>query len=166
VGVESGIYKFLLVLHILSAIVGFGGVILNGLHGAQAKKRKGTEGLAIIESTIGVSNVAQKFIYAVFVLGILLIITSDETWKFSQVWLSASMGLYIVAVGISHGVVSKNVHRMRDLMAEMAGGPPPVGGPPPQAAEMEQRGKKVAGASMVLDVILVTILALMIWKPL
>ncbi|HVF74172.1 MAG TPA: DUF2269 family protein [Acidimicrobiales bacterium] len=165
-GVESGIYKVLLVLHILSAIIGFGGVMLNGLYGAQAKKRKGTEGLAVLESTIGVSKVAQKFIYAVFVFGLLLIVTSDETWKFSQLWLSASMGLYIVAVGISHAVVAKNVGRMRDLMAEMAAGPPPAGGPPPQAAEMERRGKTVAAASMVLDVILVTILVLMVWKPL
>ena len=165
-GVESGIYKALLVLHILMAIVGFGGVLLNGLHGMQAKKRKGREGLAIIESTIAVSKVAQNFIYAVFVSGVLLVIVSDDTWKFSHLWLSLSMGLYIVAMGISHGVVQKNVKRMRDLMAELADGPPPAGGPPPQVAEMERRGKTVGMASMALDVILVTILALMVWKPL
>ena len=35
-GVNSGIYKFLLVLHILTAIVGLGGVMLNGLYAAMS----------------------------------------------------------------------------------------------------------------------------------
>lgn len=169
-GIDSGIYKSLEVLHILAAIVGFGSVILNGIHGAQAKKRKGTEGLAIVDSTLAVSDVAQKAIYAVFVLGILLVLVSDGTHEFGHLWISASMGLYIVAVGISHAVLQKNVKRMRTLMAELAaGGPPPAGapaGPPPQVAELEQRGKTVAMSSMVLDVFLVAILALMVWKPL
>lgn len=169
-GIDSGIYKSLEVLHILAAIVGFGSVILNGIHGAQAKKRKGSEGLAIVDSTMAVSDVAQKAIYAVFVLGILLVLVSDGTREFSHLWISASMGLYIVAVGISHAVLQKNVKRMRTLMAELAaGGPPPAGaagGPPPQVAELEQRGKTVAMSSMVLDVFLVAILALMVWKPL
>jgi uncharacterized membrane protein len=165
-GIDSGLYKFLLVLHILFAIVGFGGVMLNGIHGMQAKKRKGREGLAIMDSTIAVSGVAQKFVYGVFVLGILLIVASDDAWKFSHLWLSASMGLYILAMGLSHGVLQKNVKHMRALMAEMAEGPPPAGGPPPQVAELERRGKTVGMASMVLDLFLVAILALMIWKPL
>lgn len=169
-GIDSGIYKSLEVLHILAAIVGFGSVILNGIHGAQAKKRKGSEGLAIVDSTLAVSDVAQKAIYAVFVLGILLVLVSDGTREFSHLWISASMGLYIVAVGFSHAVLQKNVKRMRTLMAELAaGGPPPAGaaaGPPPQVAELEQRGKTVAMSSMVLDVFLVAILALMVWKPL
>lgn len=169
-GIDSGIYKSLEVLHILAAIVGFGSVILNGIHGAQAKKRKGSEGLAIVDSTMAVSDVAQKAIYAVFVLGILLVLVSDGTREFSHLWISASTGLYIVAVGISHAVLQKNVKRMRTLMAELAaGGPPPASapaGPPPQVAELEQRGKTVAMSSMVLDVFLVAILALMVWKPL
>ena len=169
-GVDSGIYKFLEVLHILAAIVGFGSVMLNGIHGAQAKKRKGSDGLAIMDSTLAVNDVSQKLIYSVFVLGLLLVLVSDGTREFSHLWISASMGLYIVAVGISHGVLQKNVKRMRTLMAELAAaGPPPGGapaGPPPQVAEMEQRGKTVAMSSMLLDLILVAILALMVWKPL
>ena len=165
-GIDSGLYKSLLALHILFAIVGFGGVMLNGIHGMQAKKRKGREGLAIMDSTIAVSGVAQKFVYGVFLLGILLIVASDDAWKFSHLWISAAMGLYIVAVGLSHGVLQKNVKRMRALMAERAEGPPPAGGPPPQVAELERRGKTVGIASMVLDLFLVAILALMIWKPL
>ena len=40
----SGLYKFLLVCHILAAIVGIGAVMLNGLYAAQAQKREGPAG--------------------------------------------------------------------------------------------------------------------------
>lgn len=165
-GIDSGIYKLLLVLHILSAVVGFGGVFLNGIHGAQAKKHRGAEGLAITDSAIAVGNVAQKFIYLVFVFGVALVLTSDDTWKFSHMWVGLSMGLYILAVGLSHGVLMPNIHRMRALMAEMVAAPPAPGGPPPQVAEMEQRGKTVGVVSGVLNLTMVAILFLMVWKPL
>lgn len=165
-GVDSGIYKLLLVLHILAAIVGFGGVMLNGIHGAQAKKRRGAEGLAITDSSIVAGEVAQKFIYLVFVLGVALVLTSDDTWKFGQLWVGLSMGLYVIAVGVSHGVLMPNIHRMRALMAELVDAAPAPGGPPPQVAELEQRGKTVAAVSAVLNLVVVAILFLMVWKPL
>lgn len=165
-GIDSGLYNTLLVLHILFAIAGFGGVMLNGLYGMQAKARKGREGLAVMESTMKVTEVSQKFIYGVFVLGILLMVVSDGSWKFDQLWLTLSVLLYAVAMGLSHGVMKKNTTRMRDLMAELADGPPPAGGPPLQAAELAQRGKAVGITGGILNLIIVAILALMVWKPL
>ena len=38
VGLNSGIYKFLLVLHLIAVVVGFGGVMLNGVYAARAKR--------------------------------------------------------------------------------------------------------------------------------
>lgn len=162
VGIDSGIYKALLVLHILSAIVGFGGVMLNGLYGNEAKKRRGAEGLAITEANMFVSfRVAEIAIYLVFVFGVLLVVTSDGAWSFGDLWVSLSMGLYVVAIGLSHGVMQPTVKRMRNLMAELVGGPPQA----TQAAELEQRGKTVAVVGTVLNLLVVAILALMIWKP-
>ncbi len=54
-------------------------------------------------------------------------------------------------------------------MAELAAGTPPsggqAGGPPPQVAELQTRGLRVAAIGGALNVILVIILVLMIWKP-
>ncbi len=153
-GVGSGIYKLLLVLHILSAIVGFGGVMLNGIHGSQARKRPAPEATAIVESTMAVGKVAEMAIYAVFVFGVLLMIAGDDTWKLSHLWLTASVLLYIAGMGISHAVMQKNTRRMRDVLA--AGGGP----------ELAVLGKRLGTFGPVLSVIVVTILALMVWKPL
>jgi uncharacterized membrane protein len=168
--INSGTYKFVLVLHILAAIVGFGGVFLNALYGQQAKARRGREGLAIAEANFLVSNVAEFFIYGVFVFGILLVLLSDDVWTFSQFWIWASIVLYVIGLGLVHGVLRPNVRRMNALMAELAEmGSPPMGdtpgGPPPQVTELEERGQRVGLTGSVLNVLVVLILFLMIWKP-
>ena len=168
--INSGTYKFVLVLHILAAIVGFGGVFLNALYGQQAKARRGREGLAIAQSNYLVSNVAEFVIYAVFIFGILLVLLSDDAWTFGQFWIWSSMALFIIGLGVAHGVLRPNVRRMNFLMAELAEmGSPPMGsapgGPPPQVAELEERGQRVGFAGGFLNILVVLILFLMIWKP-
>ena len=78
-----------------------------------------------------------------------------------------SFGLYILAIGISHGVLRPNVRKMIALMRELEGAAVGVaaGGPPPQALELEQRGKTVGMAGAVLNLLMVALTALMIWKP-
>jgi uncharacterized membrane protein len=168
-GITGAAYKIVLLLHILCAIVGFGTVILNGLYGREAKRRPGPGGLAISEANLFVSGVAEYFIYAVFVLGFALIGLSDKAWKFSQTWIWLAIVLYIVGIGISHAVLFPNARRMRDLAKEMVdAGPPPADappGPPPQLAEMKQREKTLGAASGFLNILLIVILVLMIWKP-
>jgi uncharacterized membrane protein len=165
VGLNSGAYKFVLFLHILCAIIGFGTVFFNGIYGKQSADRKGPEGVAISDSVLVVSKIAEYFIYAVFVLGLLLVWLSDEVFSFSDKWITLSMVLYIVGIGISHGVLLPNVKKMNALGHEMLAGPPPAGGPPPQVVENERRAQKVKAADGALKVVLVAILALMIWQP-
>ena len=163
----STTYKVLLVLHLLAVIVGFGPTVMAAAYGAKAKARRGREGLAIAEATYEViSTYAEWLIYSVPITGILMILTSDDAWKFSQAWISASFALYIIALGIVHAVHMPNIRKMNQLLAEVAsGGPPTGGGPPPQVAEIEARGKRVAAVGGLLNVLLVTIVVLMVFKP-
>lgn len=165
-GLDSGIYKFLVLLHIFTAIVGFGAVYLNALYGVQARARRGPEGLAIAEANFKVSKVAQYFIYSVFITGILLVLASDDAWSFGDKFISWAMLLYLVGVGVSHGVVMPSAKKMQELTREMIAAGPPVGGPPPQAVQMAALGKRLAIGGTFLDLLLVVILALMVWKPL
>ena len=166
-GIDSTGYKIVLLLHILCAIIGFGTVILNGLYGREAKRRPGPGGLAITEANLTVSGIAEYFIYAVFLLGLALVLMSDGAWAFRQTWIWLAMALYVVGIGISHGIVFPSARRMRDLAAELTAGGPPAGavGPPPQVAEMERVGKTLGASSSFLHLLLVALLVLMIWKP-
>jgi hypothetical protein len=167
--IDGGFYELCLVLHILCAIIGFGAVFLNGIYGQQMKVRmqsgRGAEALGIFEANLTVSKIGEYFIYAVFVFGFALLGLSDSVWKFSQTWIWLSIVLYVIGIGLSHGVLMPTVKRMGVLMREMLAGPPPVGGPPPQVVEMEALGKKLAVVGPVLNLILIVILVLMVWKP-
>jgi uncharacterized membrane protein len=170
VGINSGIYKLVLVLHILSAIIGFGAVLLNGIYGQQSRSRRGTEGLAITQANFLVSRIAQYFIYAVFVFGVLLVVLSDKVWAFSDSWIVASIVLYVLGIGLSHGLLIPNVRRIIGLQEELvAMGPPPAGAtaaaPPSQVVELAERGRRVGAVSTVLQLNLVVILMLMVWGP-
>ena len=169
-GSGSGAYKFVLVLHLVTAIVGFGGTAIAGIYGAKAARRGGREGQAIAETTMDVTeHWAEWFIYAVPVLGILLILLSEDVWKFSQAWISLSFLLYIVVLGIVHAVHKPNIRRMNALGAELTAGGAPAGGagggPPPQVAELERRGRLAGLLGGVLNLIWVVIVFLMVWKP-
>ncbi|HEY8217597.1 MAG TPA: DUF2269 family protein [Acidimicrobiia bacterium] len=161
----SDAYKLVLVLHILCAIVGFGAVFLNGIYGQQAKARRGPEGLAISQANFLVSEIGTYFIYAVFLLGIVLVLIGDNVFDFGQTWIWLSMLLFLAALVASHAVLRPTVRRMQALMEEMIASGPPQGGPPPQAAEMEQLGKRLAIVGPALDLTMVVILVLMVFKP-
>jgi uncharacterized membrane protein len=161
----SDAYKIVLVLHILCAIVGFGAVFLNGIYGQQAKARKGAEGLAISQANYLVSNIGEYFIYAVFLLGIVLVLIGDNVFDFGQTWIWLAMLLFLTSLAVSQLLLRPRVKRMQALMEEVIAGPPPTGGPPPQVAEMEAVGKQIGMISPVLHVALVAILFLMVFKP-
>jgi uncharacterized membrane protein len=161
----SGLYKTLLVLHILTAIIGLGAVMLNGIYAAQAQKRPGPGGRAVSEANYFVSTIGEKFIYAIPIFGILLVLDSGKLWKFSQTWIWLSLLVYIVAIGISHAILIPGHKRINALLAEMEQGPPPTGGPPPQAVELQAIGKRMAAAGTTLDLFVVVFLVLMVWKP-
>src|SRR4051794_41211049 len=159
---ESGIYKFVLVLHILCAIVGFGAVLLNGIYAAQARKRPGPGGLAVTEANEAASKIGEYFIYAVFVLGFALVGMSDKQWKFSQAWLPISVVLYIAGLGIAHGVLIRGQKRMivlqQELVSAPAGGAAGAGGgPPAPGGGMEGTSKRLAPPRAVHPLILLRV---------
>jgi uncharacterized membrane protein len=147
----SGLYKLLVVLHILSVVVGIGATMLNGLYAAKAKQAGGPAAGAIMKANFDVTMVAEKIIYLIPVFGILDVLASDDVWEFDQTWIWLSLVLYVVALGIAHG-------------NQMPAGKKMLAGPSsPQ--EAEALGKRLAMGGMVLNLLVVVIVALMVWKP-
>lgn len=147
----SGIYKLLVVLHILSVVVGIGATMLNGLYAAKAKEAGGPAAGAIMKANFDVTMIAEKIIYLVPVFGILAVLASDDVWEFDQTWVWLSLLLYVIALGIAHG-------------NQMPAGKKLLAGPSsPQ--EAEALGKRLAAGGMVLNLLVVVIVALMVWKP-
>lgn len=184
-GVDSGAYDTVLVLHVMCVIIGFGGVFLNGIYGAESKRRGGSEGLAVFEATERVGKIAEFFILAVPVFGIALILMSHSQWRFSQAWVIAALVIYSGALALSFGVHLPNLRRMGGLMKELvamaegrphvAGGSVPVddphaaeaigAGPPMQVMQLQRCGQLAGICGGALDLAIIAVVILMVWKP-
>jgi len=156
-GLGSNLYDLVKVLHILAAIIGFGGMFAAGLYGAESARRPGREGLAVAETTMKVTSLAPTMaVYTVPVLGILLILLSDDAWKFSDAWISLSFLLYIAILVIAIAVHVPNINKMIALRG---------GGEGVQTTEVEARARTAAILGGVLNLLWVAILFLMVFKP-
>lgn len=156
-GVDTVLYKLALVLHLLTVIVGFGGMFIAGFYGNEARSRPGAEGLAVAETTLKVTGMAPTMaVYTVPILGILLILLSDDTWKFSEAWISLSLLLYIVLVALAVTVQVPAIRKMVAVRQGAAGAQP---------LQMRAEEKKVAAVSGIVNLLWVVVLFLMVFKP-
>ncbi|MEY2569956.1 MAG: hypothetical protein QOE63_306 [Acidimicrobiaceae bacterium] len=154
----DGPYKVVLLLHLFCVTIGFGAVFTNKFYALQGQKRPGPGGLAIAEANYAVSKLAEKAIYLVPIFGLALVGMSDSAWEFSQTWVWLSLVLYVVGVGVSHSVMFPSAKKMNELLASATSGPPPQD-------QLDALGKKLAAGGMFLDLLLVVLFVLMIWKP-
>jgi hypothetical protein len=165
-GLDGDLYRAVLLVHILTVIVGFGPLVLNGLYGVRAAKLDRRSAAAVTEVNFSVSQVAARVVYLVFITGVLVVLFSDDTYDLGDLWVSASMVTYVAAIGISHGMLVPNARRMMALQKELADlDGAQLDGPPEQAVELADRAKRAAAMGTVLNLLLVFILYLMVFKP-
>lgn len=154
-------FELLVFLHLVAVVVGIGTVFLNGVYANISMKRQGAEGLAVSEANFEVSALAEKFIYAIPVFGILAVLASDDAYDFAETWIWLSTLLYVIAIGISHSIVIPGHRRINELSRVMGSGQ----GGQAEGEEMAAIGKRMAPAGMALDLLALVIIGLMVWKP-
>jgi uncharacterized membrane protein len=154
----DGPYKLVLFLHLFCVTIGFGAVFTNKFYAMQGKKRPGPGGLAIAEANFEVSQLAEKAIYLVPIFGLALVGMSDSAWELSQTWVWLALVLYVVGVGVSHAVMIPSARQMNAVLASATTGPPPQD-------QLDALSKKLQSGGMFLDLLLVVLFVLMIWKP-
>lgn len=162
--VGDDVYNVFYLLHIVSIVAGIGGVVLNGVYAAQVKARTGLAAVAVADANSFVTwKVAEWFIYAIPIFGFALIGLSDDAWDFGQIWIWLSLLLYLVAVGVSHAVMRPAANRFRDVLTRSASAN--AGVAPATVPELVALDKRMAVVGTVLNLLILAILVLMIWKP-
>ena len=151
-----------LILHILSVIVAFGPTFTFGIIAAMGQKDPQHARFAAELSHALERKLVIPVALLVPVFGALLIISRDYDLLGSE-WLTASIGLYAVALAFAILVQSRNSQRMLRAMDAMPPGPPPEGAAPP--AELMRIGRKLQMGGIFLTLILIVILVLMVWRP-
>lgn len=144
---DDGTYNLFLFLHILAVIVAFAPAVMNPMLERYFAKSGGEPVLrnwAQFTSTY-TRTFALGGLLVLIASGIVLILLSDDTWEFSQTWISLAFLLWF-AIG---GVVSAMILKGEKMMAsgDMKG------------AELVAKGGPIA------TVLALIVLYLMIWKP-
>ena len=155
------LFPWLLLLHVLGAIVAFGPTFAFPIIGAMGGKEPQHANFATrVSSTIGNRLVEPLAIFQ-GITGVLLILsTGRNLLDRGSWWLDIGIVLYLVALAFSILVQNRTVGRI----IAMTSAPPPPGasGPPPELALLVRR---VQLGGMFTAILLVAIVALMVLKP-
>ena len=158
----SAIYNLVFLLHILTAIVGFGSTFVWAVLGKQARDFEPKAGLMFSQKI----NAAAKVLTTPFILGtgatglLLVIVGKDVGIKFSDTWVSIAFFLYFVALGISFGLHAPNQKAMLAVQEKLVNGDvtPGPNGPPAEVAELQERGQKAAMFGGILHLLFLLLL--------
>ncbi|MFN0092234.1 MAG: hypothetical protein ACKVWR_18500 [Acidimicrobiales bacterium] len=163
-GVTSAAYRLVLLAHLVCVVVGFGGLIVDGLLHSGLRRRPAAESFAVSQAGyVAAYKIADKFLYGVLIFGAAAIPLSDGQWEFSQTWVSVAFALFVVILGLLHGVLLPARRRVHVMLGELAG----AGGADEvsKSRELARLSGRINAAWLAIDVALVAAVADMIWKP-
>jgi uncharacterized membrane protein len=155
----SVLFPWVLLLHVLGAIAGFGPTFAFAIIGAMGGAEPQHGNFATrVSARIGDRLVEPLAIFQ-GITGVLLILIRGWDLLAAR-WLLLGIVLYVLALGYSLFVQKRDVHRIIELTSTPP--PPDATGPPPGLPEAVAR---VQRAGMVLGINLVVIVFLMVVKP-
>ena len=147
------LYPWLKALHIFFAIVAVGLNISYAVWQARAAREPEHMGYALRGIKFLDDRIANPAYGGLLVIGILLVLLGP--WEFTQFWVLAAIGLYLVMGAVAFLLYSPTLTR---LIASYESG----GAATTEFAALSGRSRVVG---MVLAVIVVTIILLMVLKP-
>lgn len=104
-GFNSGVYQLMLVIHLVGAVVGFGGSALSSLMLRRAMQ-EGPEAAAAVRRAVDFASTwaADTAVYLAGAAGIAAVLL-DDRWDFRQGWVTIAFVLYFAWVAIAHGAL-------------------------------------------------------------
>ena len=124
-------FRIFFLLHILSVVVAFAPAVIAVLPGGR-------------DGAVGTLDRTARTVYSPALIltgffGIMLIVTSDELFEFSDTWISLAFVVWIAMNGVFHALVL--------------------------AGQKQGDERKVNNGQAIMTVLLIVMLYLMIWKP-
>ena len=158
-------YNVLVTLHVICVIGGFGGLAYNGLTLALASRR-GPDSLAVLEVNAQVTQLAELLVYGALLFGMAAIGASNSHYGFGQAWVSAALALYVVDIGLLHGLIRPAQKRYAVVADELSKVTVLTEQErPPQVAVLDGLARRVSVGWGVFDIVVLVVVYLMIFKP-
>ena len=156
----SQLVPFLLFLHVMGAILGFGPTFAYSIMGAMAGREPQHANFSLRQ----IAAIGNKLVYplAIFqgITGVLLILAARIDVKAAP-WLTMGIVLYVIALTYAFTVQRNALHHL----IELTSAPPPPGSPPGSPPAVAATVTKIQRGGMLLGVLIVAIVFLMVVKP-
>ena len=156
----SQLVPFLLFLHVMGAILGFGPTFAYSIMGAMA----GREPQHANFSARQIAAIGNKLVYPLAIIqgitGVLLILAARIDVK-AALWLTMGIVLYVIALTYAFTVQRNALHHL----IELTSAPPPPGSPPGPPPGVAATVTKIQRGGMLLGFLIVAIVFLMVVKP-
>jgi len=152
----SVLFDLFVLLHLVCVVGGFGGIVYRAF-ALEAARRRGEAATAGILDVYGqVSVIAEVLIYGALVFGVAALAADHGSSIFHRVWVPIAVGVYVVMLGVLHGLVRPSEKRY-----------PPVAPParPPHLAELDRVYRRLGAGMGLFNVLLLAALYLMVFKP-
>jgi len=150
---RSPAYDLVLLAHVLSALVGFGAVVVSGLFALAFQRSSPPTEAARRYYRPGV-NWAGRVIYLVPVLGAALIAMSQGDWSYSDHWVAIGLGLWGFAAVVAEVALWPAERRLQAVVAD-----------PTSATDSSSECLWVAFIAGLLLIVLVVASVVMVAKP-
>ena len=154
---EGPAYTLLIAAHVLAALVGFGTILLTAVYATMARR-------APSEQTVQNyfrpgTNWPARSLYAVPVLGLMLVKATNGTYDLAQGWIVASLAISCLVIALAQLVVWPGE---RTIGAALIGS---GGASGMTSAELKLASSRVASAAVVIEIGFVVTVVLMVLKP-
>lgn len=151
-------FSVVLLLHIASAIVGFGAMVLTGVQGARLRRGPDAPGAAAVARFFRPgTNWAARAVYLVPVLGLTLVAMSRGAFDLGDGFVDIGLGIWLTSVLVAELVLWPGERRIQQALA--GGWPDTVDG------ELDRACRQVAWCAPVLAAAFVGAASVMVIKP-
>lgn len=151
-------FSVVLLLHIASAVVGFGAMVVTGVQAARVRRGPDTPGAGAVVRYFrpGVNWVA-RVIYLVPVLGLSLIALSRGAFGLGDLFVDVGLAVWLTSVLLAELVLWPGERRIQQALAK--------GWPPRIDRDLDRVCQHVAWTAPILAVLFFGAAAVMVVKP-
>lgn len=160
-------FEILVMLHVLCVVGGFGAVAYNGLYTSLAQRRSAGGTSAVLEVNKLVSGLAEMLIYAALLFGIGAVSAAGKNSdiKFSDAWVAAAFAVYLVDVGLLHGLIRPAQRRYGDVVKRLEAPVGPTQDRDTDVAELKSLEKRVGFGWGLFNALVIGAIYLMVFQP-
>lgn len=167
-------YAVALVLHIVSALVGFGSLALSGVYGGWGRHLKSRQDLEDLRRYFGKKNWAARCVWVVPFAGAAAVWLRSGAGALGQIWVFAATGCWAIGIAVAVAVIWPAEAGLQPIVNQVVPPPPPAGTAAASASEtaspwrredLERLCRRLGRGGAVCDVIFTVALVLMIFRP-